>query len=509
MSTKIVYGKYLVIDAHTVIPSGALYIEGDRIAHVGTYKEIMENQKADVIIGSSEHLVTPGFVNAHGHGKGITDFQRGAIDNTLETWKFRTYPHIDPYYDTLWTTIRLIESGVTTTMHNHNLSHPGRAMEEFSTVIEAYNRGGLRLAFAPTLIEKNVFVYGDGEAFIRSASPVVRQLCQQIMDQTRRFGLKEYLQAVSELRQCFVSEQIQVMHGPLSPQWVSDESLQEIKRHADGQGMRIHIHTLQTQLQKIYGLKSYGRSLLEHLDALDFLGTNVTCGHCVWLTDQDIEILAQTGASVTHHASCNLRVRNGIAPVFAMRRKGVKVGIGMDDKELGDDKDFIEEMRLVSKLHRVSSHELESEHLLPQDCFEMGTQMGAQVLGFSSLTGSLESGKRADLVLLDLHRMSEPYVYPDHNMIDLLIYRGRAMDVDTVMVGGEILLKGRQLTKLDREEVVRKLQESIGNDYPEKFRNSNAAFGALKEAVSQYFTPWYQEIEGIERVPYYFVNSKR
>ncbi len=89
------------------------------------------------------------------------------------------------------------------------------------------------------------------------------------------------------------------MHGPLSPQWVTDDVLQEIKKHAQEEKMRIHIHTLQTQLQKLYGIKKYGKSLVGHLDDIGFLGENVTCGHCVWLSDEDINILANTKTSVT------------------------------------------------------------------------------------------------------------------------------------------------------------------------------------------------------------------
>jgi 5-methylthioadenosine/S-adenosylhomocysteine deaminase len=272
--------------------------------------------------------------------------------------------------------------------------------------------------------------------------------------------------------------------------------------------MRIHIHILQTQLQKLYGLKKYGKSLMEHLYELDFLGRNVTCGHCVWLSDKDIELLSETGTSVTHHASCNLRVRNGIAPVFALLDKGVVVGIGMDDKELGDDKDFIEEMRMVSKLHRLPSHQLDSRHLLPVDCFRMGTQYGSEVLGFSDLVGTLRPGKQADVVLLDMKRMSEPFVYSDHNVIDLLIYRGRCIDVDTVLVGGEVLLRDRKLTRIDRQEVIRKLQESISERYVEEFARYRGSTAGLREEIAAYFAPWYEEMERIEKAPYYFMNNR-
>jgi cytosine/adenosine deaminase-related metal-dependent hydrolase len=508
MAGKIVYGKYVLADAETVIPSGAVYIQEGKIVDLGRYDEITYKYTADEIIGSSETMVTPGFINAHGHGKGITDFQRGALDNTLETWKFRRYPPIDRYYDTLWTAIKLLESGVTTTMHNHDLVNPEAYDEEFAAAIRAYQESGLRVAFAPTLINQNIFVYGDNEAFIRALSPPVQALCNRMVHQIKRFGETAYFKAVEDLRKSAESQQVKIMHGPLSPQWVTDDALQEVKRQAQEQGMRVHIHILQTQLQKLYGLRRYGKSLLEHLYDLGFLGRNVTCGHCVWLSERDIGVLSETGTSVTHHPSCNLRVRNGITPVFALLENGIIVGIGMDDKELGDDKDFIEEMRLVSKLHRLPSHRLDSKHLLPADSFRMGTRYGADVLGFSDLVGTLKKGNQADMVLLDLERMSEPFVYPEHNAIDLLIYRGRASDVDTVLVGGEILLRHKRLTKIDRQEVIRKLQESIPERYGEEFREANRVFRELKRGIAAHFDPWYEEIAGIETAPYYFVNNK-
>ena len=508
MTTRIIYGKYLVSDAKTIIPSGALFVDGDKIVDLGSYDAITKKYTPDEVLGSSDRLVAPGFVNAHGHGKGITDFQRGHLDDTLETWKFRRYPHIDRYYDTLWTAIGLLESGVTTTMHNHDLVNHDDYDQEFSTTIEAYAESGLRLAFAPTLVNQNIFVYGDNETFIRSLPAPVRELCENTVRQIKRFGDTAYFQTIKDLKTRFQSPKINIMHGPVSPQWVTDEALQAIKRHADEEGMRVHIHTLQTQLQKLYGLRRYGKSLVEHLWDIDFLGGNITCGHCVWLSERDIELFAETGASVTHHGSCNFRVRNGIAPVFALLEKGVVVGIGMDDKEVGDDKDFLDEMRLVSKIHRLSSHRLDSEHLLPTDCFQMGTQNGAEVLGFSKQVGTLEKGKQADVVLVDLTRMSEPFVHPDLNPIDLLIYRGRGLDVDTVLVGGEVLLQNRKLTRIDRAEVIRKLRESLGPKYGTEFTEKNKVYETLRERVAGYFDPWYDDIENIEKTPYYFMNNR-
>jgi len=343
MSTKLIYSKYLVIDAETVIPSGALFVEDDKIVDVGTHQRISREHKAQTTLGSSETLIIPGLVNAHSHGKGITDFQRGQIDDTLETWKWRTYPHIDPYYDTLWSALALLENGVTTTMHNHGLVNPVAYEDEFAKLIKAYSDAGVRVALAPTLNTENVFIYGDNETFIASLSPELQELCSRILKNMARFGEKEYFDAVEKLHNEYSSAKMHIFHGPVSPQWVRDEALREIKKQALQRSMRIHIHTQQTQLQYHYGLKRYGKTLLAHLGNMGFLRPDVTCGHCVWLSREDIDILARTGAFVTHHPACNLRVRNGISPVFELLSHGVRVALGMDEKEFADDKDYIAE----------------------------------------------------------------------------------------------------------------------------------------------------------------------
>jgi len=298
-SSKIVRGKYLVTDADTVILSGALYIEGEEIVDLGDYGRISKEHSADEILGSPQSLVTPGFVNAHGHGKGITDFQRGAIDNTLETWGNKRYPYIDRYYDTLWGAIRLLECGVTTTMHNHAVAQPEAYLEEFCTTVQAYLDSGIRLAFAPSVFDQNIFVYGRSREFRESLPSSLQAWANDVAEKMTGFGPEAYFRAIAELQATFASAQVMIMHGPSGPQWVTDEVLREIKRQAQREDTRIHIHVLQTQLQKLYGRRRYGKSLLAHLSDLEFLGEDVTCGHCVWVSESDIELLSETKTSVT------------------------------------------------------------------------------------------------------------------------------------------------------------------------------------------------------------------
>jgi 5-methylthioadenosine/S-adenosylhomocysteine deaminase len=508
MSTTLVYGKHLVIDETTVIPSGALYIEGNTVIDYGSHREIMGRYRADRTLGSAETLIIPGLINAHSHGKGLTDFQRGQLDDTLETWKWRRFPPIDPYLDTCWACLQLLGGGVTTTMHNHGLVDPASYEAEFAAVLEAYSRCGVRVAFAPSLSTENLFTYGEDPQFLQGLPGELRAFCQTIIERSVVFGEKEYFEAVRKLHYRHDSPQIQIMHGPVSPQWVRKEALQQIRKDADELGIRIHTHVQQTQLQKLYGLKRFGKSLIAWLAELGFLAGDVTCGHCVWISEQDIELLSRCGASVTHHPGCNLRVRNGISPVAELQRRGVVVAVGMDEKELADDKDYLAELRLASRLHRLSSHRLDSPCLSPRDIFRMGTRNGARVLGFDDWVGSLHRGKRADMVLLDLEAMCEPYTYEAHDPVDLLLYRGKAEHIRSVLVDGEVLLDRGRFTRIDREEVARKLREAVPRDYARRFQEANRLVPRLRGAIAAHFQPWYEEIERRVKSPFYFMNSR-
>jgi 5-methylthioadenosine/S-adenosylhomocysteine deaminase len=508
MSSKLIYGKHLVIDESTVIPSGAIFVEENTIVDYGSYGEITGKYKADQTLGSAETLIIPGLVNAHSHGKGLTDFQRGQLDDTLETWKWRSYPAVDPYLDTCWTCLQLLASGVTTTMHNHGLVNPEAYQEEFTAVLEAYKRCGVRVAFAPSLATENVFTYGDDDGFIASLDTQLQDLCTQFRRASAAFGEKQYFDSVRRLHGEYSGTQIRIMHGPMSPQWVRREALQQIRSEATKLGLRIHTHVQQTQLQKAYGFKRYGKSLIAYLEELGFLAPDVTCGHCVWVSENDIEMLIKSGASVTHHPGCNLRVRNGISPVFELDRRGVVVAIGMDEKEVGDDKDYLAELRIAAKLHRLSSHRLDSPCLSSGDIFRMGTRNGAAVLGFDRWIGTLERGKRADMVLLDLKAMGEPYSYEGHHPLDLLLYRGKGAHIRSVLVDGELLVDQGRFTRVDRDELVAKLKETIPKDYRQQFEARNRLMKPLRAAIAAHFQPWFEEIESWDIDPYYRMNSR-
>ena len=197
--------------------------------------------------------------------------------------------------------------------------------------------------------------------------------------------------------------------GPIAPQWSTKDLLVEVRKAADELGTPIHIHAVQSIFQKVYGLESLGKTLIEHMHDIGFLGKGLVIGHCTWPTEADIELLASTKTAVTHHPSCNLRVRNGISPVFQMLQAGVLVGLGMDGKSINDDDDMIQEMKVCFLLQRLPSLELDSPHLSARQVFQMATQNNADLLGYENELGRLEPGKFADLVLLDYEEMCRPF----------------------------------------------------------------------------------------------------
>ena len=155
---------------------------------------------------------------------------------------------------------------------------------------------------------------------------------------------ENFVDAVINLHAQHTTDMTRIGFGPLAPQWCTDDLLMAIRKAAEKLNAPIHVHAVQSIFQKVYGLEFLGKTLVRHMHDIGFLGRGVVIGHCVWPTEDDIELLVRTGTAVTHHPSCNLRVRNGISPAYHMLQAGVIVGLGLDGKSINDDDDMIQEI---------------------------------------------------------------------------------------------------------------------------------------------------------------------
>jgi cytosine/adenosine deaminase-related metal-dependent hydrolase len=497
-----------VLPAHDrpAISRGAVVVSGNRVEAVGPYLDLKERYPGADERGGEQFLLIPGLINAHGHGKGLTDFQRGSLDNTLESWVLgaRKFLPLPVYEDVALCAAKLLKSGVTATMHNHNLQNPADYRQEFEEAIRAYGDAGIRVQFNPGIRNQNPFIYGDNEKLLESLSEATRRILAA-PPPPGSLNAENFIGVVSDFHGRHNSAMCRVGFGPMSPQWCTKDLLLEIKRAAQRLNCPIHTHALQSIFQKIHWLETYGKSLIAYLEEIGFLGEEVVIGHCVWPTEKDIGILSRSKTGVTHHPTCNLRVRNGIAPVFHMHRAGVRVGLGIDSKTINDDEDFIQEMKVCFLLHRPSSLELDSPHLTAREVFRMGTETNAGLLGYGRDLGRLEPGCLADLVLLDYERMTFPFTDPVHDPLEVLLYRGKGSHVHTVIVDGKIVVENGRVLTVAEEDLGKKLREAASRPRAEREKALNRAVDELREQAVKYYRGWTQKVS-IQ--PYAFFNSR-
>jgi cytosine/adenosine deaminase-related metal-dependent hydrolase len=269
--------------------------------------------------------------------------------------------------------------------------------------------------------------------------------------------------------------------------------------------MQVHIHALESVLQKIHGLMALGRTHIRFMHDIGFLGPEVVLAHSVWATEDDLQILAESGTGVTHQPSSNLRLRSGIAPVFHMMQAGVRIGLGLDGQGINDNDDFIQEMKLCYLLHGIPSLDLESPHLTARQVFRMATETNASLLGFGPAIGRLEPGRFADLVLLDFKKTCYPYTDPAHDPIDVLLYRGSGHQVDTVMVNGQVVVKAGKVLTIDEDALAARLVEAASQPPTEKEKAFALAIEELKGHAMRFYQGW---TEKLRLEPHFEANSK-
>jgi 5-methylthioadenosine/S-adenosylhomocysteine deaminase len=236
--------------------------------------------------------------------------------------------------------------------------------------------------------------------------------------------------------------------------------LEEIRSLAEKMNVGITIHIAQSPGEVEQVIKREGKRPVEYLDSVGFLGPRVIGGHCVHLSQAEIDILGRTRTQVSHNAAINAR-RGFIAPIRALKDAGANIGLGSDNMS----EDMIEVMRIALMVGRIKTGNYAA--FMPRDVMEMATQNGANALGLGKEIGSLEKGKKADVILLDLKK---PHIVPLINIMGNIVHTGLSSDVDTVIVDGQILMEGREVKPIKEEEVLMRAQKTTERLWEEFFR---------------------------------------
>ena len=512
MASSLIRGKYLICragsdaESSTVITDGAVFQRDGVIEQVGDYSALKSSCDPDEELGGSNYIVFPGLVNAHHHGGGVSAFQMGNRDDSLERWILSGWGRrpADRYLTTIYTAMQMIESGTTTVMYNHSQSPPDRLEEDLGVVLRAFDDVGMRTALSVGYREQNRIVYADDQEFMAGLPSDLAASLRKHLAATD-MSADDYFAVFESLHRRFGTDpagKVTVLLSPSNVQWVSAEFLQRTKEYAANHQAGIHIHLVESPYQKEFGIKTWGKTPAAHLQELGFLGPELSCAHAVWLTDGDIDLLAQSDATVCHNPSSNLRLKNGVAPVNAMIAGGINVAMGTDSTAINDDDDMLQEMRLVSKLHRqpgIGAPALNSHQVL-----RMATINAAQPTFFHDRIGALEQGRRADMVLLELSALQEPYLDPDTNIVDALVYRGKSRHVDTVLIDGRVVLRDGEFPGLSKDDVVNELKDRFARPVEAQVTEARDVVQRLMPYVERFYQSW----NGEEGTPHYRYNSR-
>ncbi len=235
------------------------------------------------------------------------------------------------------------------------------------------------------------------------------------------------------------------------------------------------------------------------------LGPLMTLRHGTWLTEEEIEILAETGTHVCHNASSNLRLRSGIAPVNRLEARGVNVALGIDEAGINDDRDMLQEMRMVLKLHREPGF----GDVVPtsQQVLRMATENGAHTTPFGDTIGKLEVGRAADLAVMSWRDIAYPFLDLDFDVsvVDAVVHRAKASGVKSVIVGGEEIFRDGRYTRVDKAAALEELAGSLAGPASEdEIRRRR-----LSREVLPYVRRFYEGyLDAERRVPFYGFNSR-
>jgi 5-methylthioadenosine/S-adenosylhomocysteine deaminase len=374
------------------------------------------------VIDGAGCVLMPGLINAHTH---LYQVLLRAVweDLPLLPWLKRIYGAAQVlrpehfYAGTMLGCIEAIQSGVTTLCeHNFLNPHPECAFE----TVRGIRDSGLRAVFARTIMD-------TGE--------MVPDCVKETSDQAFRH-IDEIIAANKE------SDLLSFMTGPNTPPLnTTPELLKAIRRFADEKRIGISAHVAESKSVVEFTQQEHGKSgVVEFLDDFAIPGRNTIFAHCVHISDNEVQILMERGASVSHNPVSNMMLGDGVAPVVAMLRHGVNVALGTDGAASNHSQDLFETMKTTSLLQKV--HHQNAGIIDPYAVLHMATTGGARALGLSSACGSVDVGKRADLILI---RLDAVHNQPVNDLFSQLVHCAKASDVQTVIVDGQVLMRNRQL----------------------------------------------------------------
>jgi len=414
-------GTIVTMDgSRRVINNGGVAVEKGRVVDVGSAADIERKYAPREVINATGKVLIPGLINGHTHVP-MTLFRGIADDLDLQEWLTR---YIFP--------------------------------AEAKNVTEDFVRVGARLGLAE-MIRSGTTTYCDMYYFEDA-----------IADETFKAGMRGVLgetlidfpvadNKTYEAGLVYVERFVKKWQGnalivpaiaPHAPYTVSEEHLKAARAFSDRTGSPIVTHISETKREVDDSIKNKGASPIDYLNRIGFLNEKVIAAHVVWPSEEELALLKKLGTGIVHNPQSNMKLASGVAPVPRMLRADMPVGLGTDGAASNNDLNLWEEMDTAAKLHKLISND--PKVVSAEEAFEMATIRGARALHLEKEIGSIEKGKRADLVIVDLDDLNQT---PYYNIYSDLVYSAKAGDVRTVIIEGRVIMRDRRLLTLNEETI--------------------------------------------------------
>jgi 5-methylthioadenosine/S-adenosylhomocysteine deaminase len=500
LATSLIRSRAMIsrtIDRHLweEVTDGAVLQEDGVIVAIGTYEALKKRYPNTPVLGTGKEILLPGFVNGH-HHVGLTPVQLGSPDMPLELWFITRLVtrNLNVYLDTLYSAFEMIASGITTVQHIHGWL-PGKIAEvegKANDVIRAYEDVGMRVSYCYAVRDQNRLVYQADDEFVAS-------LPKPLQDPMKRW-FERFKTSLDEAMGMFQSmhaahhnkSRVKIQLAPANLHWCSDRALTILSDTSKKYDVPMHMHLVETAYQKEYAWRRGECTALEYLDRYDMVGPRLTLGHGVWLNESDIERLADAKGCVCHNCSSNFRLRSGVAALNRFEAMGINTAIGLDEAGINDDRDMLQEMRLVLRAHRVPGMVDDDVPTMAQ-VLRMATVGGAKTTAFAPQIGTLEVGKRADLSLIDYDQISYPYLDEETPLLDAVIQRAKSEGMKLVMCDGEVIYKNGRFTRVDKDTALKALHDdlsrALADDEVERRQLSKALLPHAREFYARYIDP--------------------
>ena len=447
-------------------------VSGGRIAAIGA--------------GGSGSLVMPALANAHDHARVARLSQVGSYDVPLEAWLpyLTLIPAVDPWLASAVSFGRTARGGVGSVMAHYTRV---QGLTDFPTearaVAKAARDVGIRVALAVHCRDLNPLVYDPHDKLLAGLSA---ETCACV---TKRFlrppvPAAEQIAMVEAVAADIEGDGVTVQYGPAGVQWCTDEMLRRIGEASARTNRRVHMHLLETRYQRNWADRTFPQGIVRYLDEIGLVNERVSFAHCLHLRPDEMELIAERGATIVINTSSNFIVSSGLAPVGEMLKRGCRIAMGLDGLALDEDEDALREMRLAYAVHKAFGFDIK----LPRaDLIRFATENGRFAVTGETAAASVEPGVPADLLILDWDRLSADLVEPEVPPLDLVLANARQKHIKGLVVGGfEVVCDGR-VTGVDLPALEVELLAAMRKAYSTT-ADVRAAMPELKAALRSHYT---------------------